>query len=163
MFSDSTQLITTNGKQTSVVSSGYGKITGFKQLNSSHVVIVDTLRDCLKMFNRKDDSQALLAGTCGISGFEDGPSAKFFYPWSIEFDKRNPGHLLITDYYNNALRSVDVTSGTVSTVIITGLNHPKGLTWYNQHLLVCNEHYVSEVTWTSDRTATNNILTGNRT
>ena len=69
------------------------------------------------MLNRKDDSQDLLAGTCGISGFEDGPTAKFSYSWSIEFDERNPGHLLITDYYNNALRSVDVASGTVSTVI----------------------------------------------
>ena len=164
LFSNSSQIHTTNGKQTSVVSSGYRLITGFKQLNFSHIVIVDNNDHCIMMLKREDNSRLTLAGTCGASGFEDGTSAKFKYPWGIEFDERNPGHLLITDYGNNALRSVDVTSGIVSTVIRTGLNSPVGLTWYNGRLLVV--HYsdrIAEVTWSSDGSVTNNILTGNNT
>ena len=163
LFSNSSQIQTTNGKRTSVVSSGYHHITGFKQLNSSHIVIVDHHDHCIIMLKREDNSHALLAGTCGASGFKDGQLAKFYYPYGVELDMRNPGHLLITDENNNALRSVDVTSGTVSTVIRTGFKSPTGFTWYNGRLLVCNFlYYISEVTWTSDGTVTNNILTGNR-
>ena len=114
------------------------------------------------MYDREDKSKRVIAGECGVSGYVDGVSARFTNPWGIEVDERNPGHLLVTDRYNDALRSVDVTSGTVSTVIRTGFNAPAGLTWYNGRLLVVNLHYISEVTWTSDGTATNNILTGNR-
>ena len=114
------------------------------------------------MYNREDKSKRVIAGECGVSGYVDGVSARFYYPWGVEVDERNPGHLLITDGSNNALRSVDVASGTVSTVIRTGFLLPTGLTWYNGRLLVVNQNYISEVTWTSDGTATNNILTGNR-
>ena len=160
LFTDFSKLKTTNGTQTSVISPRYRFITSFKQLNSSHVVIVDQNVHCIQVYNREDNIQGSLAGTCSTSGFEDGPSAKFHSPWGIEVDERNPGHLLITDRLNHALRLVDVTSSTVSTVIRTGFNNPKELTWYNGRLLVCNYHYISEVTWTSDGTATNNILTG---
>ena len=164
LFSHLYKLETTNGKQTSVVISGYRGIAGFKQLNSSHVVIVDHGDHCIIMLKREVNSHVTLAGTCGTSGFEDGPSAKFNRPWGIEFDERNPGHLLITDCYNDALRSVDVTSGIVSTVIRTGLNYPAGLTWYNGRLLVGQfSYHISEVTWSSDGSVTNKILTGSKT
>ena len=114
------------------------------------------------MYNREDKSKRVIAGECGVSGYVDGVSARFNFPWGVEVDERNPGYLLITEYDNNALRSVDVASGTVSTVIRTGFDYPTGLTWYNGRLLVSNNHYISEVTWTSDGTVTNNILTGNR-
>ena len=160
LFSDSSQLKKFNGTQTSPLSSSYGEITGFKQLNSTHVVIVAYSYHCIKMINQEDRSNVTLAGTYGASGFEDGSPAKFKGPWGIEVDERNPGHLLVTDYGNNALRSVDVTSATVSTVIKTGFNYPRGLTWYNGRLLVCNQNYISEIIWSFDGTASNNILTG---
>ena len=163
LFTNSTQLQTTNGEQTSVVSSGYRSITGFKQLNSSHVVIVDYSESCLRIFNRLDESQVILAGTCGTPGSKDGPSAKLFFPHSVEFDKRNPGQLLFTEFGSGSLRSVDLTSGTVSTVISAGFNFPRGLTWFNSGLLVYNQHYISEVTWRSDGSAANNTLAGSTT
>ena len=147
LFSDLTELKTTNGMQTSVISSGYGEISGFKQLNSTHVVIVAYSYHCIKMINQEDRSNVTLAGTCGASGFEDGSPAKFKGPWGIEVDERNPGHLLITDHSNNALRSVDVTSATVSTVINSGFNYPRVLTWNNGRLLVCDQNYISEIIW----------------
>ena len=145
-----------------VVTSTSGFINDFKQLNSTHVVIVNYDQHCITMFNREDKSTRVLAGECGVSGYVDGVSARFYYPWGVEVDQRNPGHLLITDQNNGALRAVDVTSGTVSTVIRTGFLVPTGLTWYNGRLLVVNSDYISEVTWKIDGTVTNNILTGSR-
>ena len=127
MFSNRKELKTTNGKTTTVVAPGFSSITGLKQIDSSHVAVVDGGNYCIYLVNREADSIIELAGTCGYRGFVDGTSAKFDHPWNIELDKRNPGHLLVTDLFNQALRSVDVTSGTVSTVIRTGFNNPAGL------------------------------------
>ena len=159
LFADKTELKTTNGQTTTVVASGFVYIAGFKQINSSHVVVTDCNNHCKEMVSREDNSNNVLAGTCGTNEFGDGTSAKFNCPWSIEPDNKNPGHLLITDHSNNALRSVDVTSGAVSTVIKTGFNFPRGLTWYDGHLLVCNNHYISEVSWSTNGPVSNNKLT----
>ena len=115
MFANQNELKTTNGKTTTVVASGFRYLTGFKQIDSFRVAAVDNNNHCIYLVNRKADSNVVLAGTCRYRGFVDGASAKFYRPYSIEFDERNPGHLLITDSGNNALRSVDVTSGIVST------------------------------------------------
>ena len=159
LFADEIQLKTTNGKTTTVVAPGFSFITGFKQINSSHILVVDSSIHCVKMVNREDNSNTVFAGLCNAKGFVDGATAKFYFPYSIETDERNPGHLLITDLSNHALRSVDVTSGTVSTVIRTGFNFPRGLTWYSGRLLVCNRHFISEISWSSTGSATNNRLT----
>ena len=142
LFADYTNLQNMDKKTTSVVASGFRSVTGFKQLNSSHVAVVDYASHCIRIVNREDNSNIVRAGVCDIKGFVDGASAKFNGPWSIELDERNPGHLLITDLSNDALRSVDVTSGTVSTVIRTGFNYPTALTWYKTRLLVCNVNYI---------------------
>ena len=163
LFSDYTYLKSSNGKSTEALVATSSTMTGFKQLNSSHVVFVDRGYNCIKMFNREKKSTSVLAGQCGTSssyyGFVDGASARFSTPWGIESDERNPGHVLITEYSNQALRSVDVTSGIVSTVIRTGFNYPRGLTWYNGFLLVCNQHYISRVAWSSNGAVTNSKLT----
>ena len=162
LFSDDNQLKTSNGSEVAIVTSGFKYIRGFKQLNSTHIVVVVCHDHCIIMYNREDKSKRVIAGECGVSGYIDGISARFDCPWGIEVDERNPGRLLITDGANNALRSVDVTSGTVTTVIRTGFIFPTGLTWYHGRLLASNFHYISEVTWTFDGTVTNSILTGNR-
>ena len=159
LFIDKTKLQNIDKKKTTVVASGFSYVSGFKQLNSSHVAVVDRNSHCIKMVNREDNSNIVFAGICGTSEFEDGASAMFNYPSRIELDKRNLDHLLVTDFSNNALRSVDVTSGNVSTIIRTGFNYPTGLAWYKRHLLVCNEQYISEVVWRSNGAATNNKLT----
>ena len=159
LFSDHKKLKTTNGKTTTEVSAGFSAARGFKQLDSSHVAVADYLRNCIRLVNREDNSNNVLSGTCGTKGFVDGASAKFYGPWSMELDERNPGHLLVTDMENRALRSVDVTTGTVSTVIRTGFYQPSGLTWYNGRLLVCNFNYISEVSWSANGVVSNNKLT----
>ena len=159
LFADKIQLKTTNGQTTTAVASGFSYITGFKQLNTSYVAVVDYYSHCIRMVNREDNSNKPFAGSCGTKGYVDGASAKFKNPYDIELDERHPGHLLVTDRFNRALRSVDVTSGTVSTVIRTGFNSPRGLAWYNERLLVCNENYISEVSWSANGLVSNNKLT----
>ena len=163
LFSYVDQLKTSNGSEVAVVLSGFKYIRDFKQLNSTHIVVVDNDKYCITVYNREDKSKRVIAGKCGVYGYVDGVSARFWNLWGVEVDERNPGHLLVTDSDNNALRSVDVASGTVSTIIRTGFNYPRHLAWYNERLLVVSFRYISEVTWASDGTATHNILTGNRT
>ena len=160
LFSKETELVTGYDTQT-IVAAGYVK--GFKQLNSSHVVIVDNQHHCIRLLNRETKSNRVIAGKCGFSGSRDGTSSLFDGPWGIEVNEKQSGQLLITEHDNHALRSVDIASGTVGTVIRTGFNRPKGLAWYNGRLLVCNEYYVSEVIWDSNGAVINNQLTATTT
>ena len=52
------------------------------------------------MLTREDNSNILILGICGSPGFLDGASSKFCHPLAIDFDKVNPRHLLITDFFN---------------------------------------------------------------
>ena len=159
LFSSRNGLKTTNGKKTTEVASGFNSITGFRQLNASHIVLVEHYNDCLKMYNRKDKSTKFFAGACGRHGHVDGSSAVLGAPWSVVIDERNPGNLLVTVSGRSALKSVAVDSGIVSTVIEEGILLPKGLAWYNGRLLVCNSGYISEISWDSKGTVSNKRLT----
>jgi len=68
--------------------------------------------------------------------------------------------LLIADENNHALRSVDLLTGELSTISKMGFNFPKGLAWFGNKLLVANEHYISQVTWLSNGSVTNNQVAG---
>ena len=160
LYEDNRQLKTTDGTKTSVVASGFQFPNDFRQLNATHVVVVDLHLDCLKIVNRKNKSNKVLAGECGVDGFVDGASARFYYPAAIELDKRNPGHLLVADRNNGALRTVDVASGVVSTVRASGFRFPDRLAWHNDRLLVANSYYISEVVWGANGFVTNNRLAG---
>ena len=160
LIAEATQLKNVaDGKVTEIVASGFRYITDFRQLNTSSVVVVDRYDHCLKVFNREEKITEVFAGFCRRSGFVDGSSARFSFPNNLEFDEKNPDRLLITEYGNDALRSVDVTNGIVSTVISTGFRSPTGLAWYNGRLLVSNHDYISEVVWHPNGAITNNKLT----
>ena len=163
LFSGMKNLYTTDTKTITVVASGFDYILSFKQVNSIHVAVVDINEKRITMVNRKDNSSRVIVDgkqRCDVRWMHDS-DVKSYDPNHVELDERNPGHLIFTDKSNNALRSVDLTSGTVSTVIKTGFNHPRGLTWYNGRLLVCNFHYISEVSWTCNGAVSNNKLTTN--
>jgi len=83
------------------------------------------------------------------------------YPYGVQIDIRNPGKLLVTDQFNHALRSVDIETGELSTVIDTGFNQPVGLLWAGKQLLVTNWHqYISQVSWSSNGTVSNTLFAG---
>jgi len=67
---------------------------------------------------------------------------------------------LITDYHNHALRSVDLHTGELSTVINTGFRYPKYLGWADNKLLMSNTHYISQVSHDVNESVTNIKLAG---
>jgi len=163
LYSNREHLYTTDGKTTSVLTKiASTDISGFKQLNSTHVVLVAKSRYCLKMLNREDNRLRDMAGTCDSRGYADGKvgTGMLLQPQSVEIDIRNPGKLLVTDSSNNSLRSVDIDSGELGSLNVTGFNSPKGMMWLNNELLVTNDHYVSQVRWYNDGSITNFIITG---
>jgi len=108
------------------------------------------------MLNREDNRLRDMAGTCDSRGYADGKvgTGMLLQPQSVEIDIRNPGKLLVTDSSNNSLRSVDIDSGELGSLNVTGFNSPKGMMWLNNELLVTNDHYVSQVRWYNDGSIT---------
>jgi len=112
--------------------------------------------------NRETNSYSTLGGMCSRSGYEEGRAnvGRFNCPHSVEIDMRGHGRLLVTDVFNNALRSVDIATGEIGTVANSGFDSPRGLAWNGCHLLVANNNYISQVSWSIDGSVTNTIITG---
>jgi len=153
---------TTDGKTTTKLYND--KVIGFTQVNKTHVVLVDYTHHCLKILNRETQIVKILAGTEDSKGFQDGGVGvgMFYLPWQVKVDIRNWGKLLVTDQFNNALRSVDLDTGVVETVIQSGFTHPQGLEWAadNKLLITNHYHYISEVEWLDNGTVSSKVLTG---
>lgn len=162
LIADEKQIKSTNLIRSSTIWEGSGRIFGFTQINSTYVVIVDHKQHCLWLLERSLEIFRELAGTCANSGFIDGKSGKFNQPMCAELDKLHTGKILITDRLNHALRSVDIATGEVSTVV-NGLYFPDGMSWNGAHLLVINTNYIAEIVWDIHGTATATILAGSRT
>jgi len=161
LLSTSSGLLTTDGQTTSTLVSF--RVSGFTQLNTTHVVLVDRGNDCIKLLTREDNNIKVMAGSCSAGGYKEGGVGvgRFTDPWGVQIDVRNPGKLLVTDYNNDALRSVDMKTGKLSTVINTGFSYPRGLQWAGRQLLVANKyHYISQVSWFSNGTVSNTLLAG---
>jgi len=163
MFRTWEYLKTTDGTTpTTLATIQSSSITGFKQVNKTHVAVAAYSQHCIKMLNRVDNSLRTLAGTCGSEGYVEGGvgTGRLRYPFSIEIDVRNPDRLLITDNQNHALRSVDLHTGELSTIINSGFRYPSYLVWADNKLLVSNEHHISQVSWDADGSVTNIKLAG---
>jgi len=155
---------TSNSSSEHLISMLYSK--GFTQLNRTHLVIVDSDDCCIRMLNREHRDLRTIAGTCDSRGYADGivGVGKLLRPSDIVQDIRNPGFMLITDAGNNALRSVNLETGELSTVIDTGFNEPHGMHWNRKDLLVANKgFYISVVIWHSNGTVLNKIVAGTAT
>ena len=61
------KVVGSGGGSTSTVLSVSTRITGFVQLNSSHVTFVDYYNHCLRTVNRLTSAVSNLAGSCGRS------------------------------------------------------------------------------------------------
>jgi len=138
--------------------------TSFTQINRTHVAITEYDKGCIKILERNTTTIRLLAGTYNSRGFADGPVgvARFGGPRELLLDARNPGKLLVTDDTNNAIRSVDIETGVVTTIIRgSGLNQPRGMAWEGDQLLVTNHYYyISQLSWSFTGNVTNKKLVG---
>ena len=171
-FSDLRMMKTTDGNTTETIvgtaSPGYQEgigsavrfyeITGFTQIGTTNVAIVDFGNHCLRTLNRKTQTTYRLAGVCATYGNVNGRSGRFNYPWGVVLDPRDLTKLFVTDYYNNALRSVHVNTGEISTVI-SDLNYPRGLGWSKDmtSLFITNNHYIREVKFEGKGSVTKNV------
>ena len=96
----------------------FDHITGFAQLNMTHVALVDHGNHCIRMVDRLQRSATTLAGQCGQPGDDNGPllQSKFYQPYSI-IKRSDDGILLVTDHHNNAIREIDLKANSVSTFL----------------------------------------------
>jgi len=161
LLSTDSGLLTTDGQTTSTLVSF--TVTGFTQLNTTHVVLVDRGSHCIKLLIRENNNIKVMAGSCGTRGYREGGVGvgQLYNPWGVQIDVRNPEKLLVTDESSHALRSVDIKTGELSTVINAGFSDPLGFQWAGRQLLVANYyHYISQVSWSSNGTVSNTLLAG---
>lgn len=158
LFSDGNCLkTTTNGVTSELVvgsatSSGYKedvgdaarftRITGFSQINSTHILIADLGNHCIRMLNRETKETSPFAGKCKESGFQDGVDSRFDNPYTIIRNPENLNQFVITDSNNNAIRVLDLNTTVVTTLLKTGYSHPHGLSFAkNEKVLYFTQHH----------------------
>ena len=145
LFSDGSSLQTTNGKTKQVIvgvsteigyqnrlgSERYSTITGFHQISADEVLIVDSGNNCIRSADRRRiKTEQNFAGSCGYdSKFSDGSNPTFRQPHSIIPDILNPGTLLVTDTFFQAIRQLNTQSRVASTFlrIVDAYFFPRGI------------------------------------
>ena len=93
----------------------FNPISGFTQVNETHILVVDQNNNCLRYVDRRTNSSSQFAGTCGASGNQDGEQfdALFNSPRQIILKDQSTAH--VTDFENRAIRQVDIVTGQVTT------------------------------------------------
>ena len=129
IYTDNHSLKTTDGVTTAIIAghptqSGYKdangenarfqRITGFIGI-AAKILIAADYNHCLRRIHRDTGLTTTFSGMCTSPGYQDGTRAKFDYPGGIISDNRNSNQLLVTDAFNNAIRTVAVTDGSVGT------------------------------------------------
>ena len=94
----------------------FQSITGFIGITAKILIAVDCYNDCLRRIRRDTGLTTTFSGVCTSYGYQDGKQVKFKYPYSIIRDNQNRNQLLVTDWYNNAIRTVAVSDGSVGTL-----------------------------------------------
>ena len=134
-------------------------LTGFRQISPSEVVVTDYSQHCLKLIDRTTLQVSRYAGYCGGYGYVTGTSAaRFTSPHSIISDIKRPGMLLVTDYWNDAVRHVNTLSSSAPHSVsnfyqsTSYLDGPRGITQQpvSGDLYITSDHHeVWKVTYSS--------------
>ena len=95
----------------------FNDISGFSQLSEERVIVTDSGNRCLRQIDRTTHSTSVFSGQCESYGYQDGRPGQFNFPQSALIDKKNKNQLLITDYFNAAVRTVDVMSQAAGTLV----------------------------------------------
>lgn len=91
-------------------------ITGFRQINSTHVLLADHDNHCIRLVDRVAQRSMSLAGKCKEFGHKDGSieESRFYRPYNI-INASGEGDYYITDYQNHAIRILSLGSEKIST------------------------------------------------
>ena len=85
------------------------------------VYVGDSLNNCIRKITPANAQVETFAGTCGQAGMQDGmgTSARFNGPAGIAFDPVFNA-ILVADYSNNRIRSIDMSTRAVTTLAGSG-------------------------------------------
>lgn len=140
IYTEQHSLKTSNGSSSSILSGrmteygyydgiGEGAMLnnplGFVQLSPAHVVVCDTGNHCLRLIDRFSGMTTEFAGKCLTPGHRDGKYALFYSPNAAIIDVNNRHIIIVSDFSNNAIRTVHIYTRMVSTLLrsrIVGLN-----------------------------------------
>ena len=125
-------------------------IAGFAQISEKLVVVADHYNHCMRLIDRTTNNTSVLSGQSNHWGYEDGRPGQFYHPWSVVMDQRDKNQLLITDYWNSAVRTVDVKSRVVGTFVKSdSLYYIRGITQEEKSgdLYVTVPHAVYRITY----------------
>ena len=144
IYTDPCSLKTTDGVTTAIIAghpttSGYKDadgenarfryITGFVGVTANILIAVEYYNHCLRRVQRDTGRTTTFSGVCKSYGYQDGTPAKFKLPRNIIRDNQNRNKLLVTDAFNNAIRTVAVNDGSVGTFIKSNnIGNPQYLT-----------------------------------
>jgi hypothetical protein len=133
---------------------GIGNAARFNQpahitTDGTNLFIADQQNNTIRKLEISTGIVTTLAGTAGNSGSTDGvgPAASFHYPDGITTDGKN---LYVSDFGNNDIRKVEISTGAVTTLAGTvgnsgsadgigstaSFNHPRGITTDGSSLYV---------------------------
>lgn len=137
-------------------------ISGFAQLNSTAVVLVDFSNHYIRLLDRQSLQTSTFVGECEKAGFRDGVDALFNEPHSIVKDAYFSYTLFLTDWGNDALRLISNSTRNTETLIqpSKGLKIPIGVSidFLRQNLLIMNHHFMSIYNFTSQEL---HVIAGN--
>ena len=89
--------------------------SGLAIANDGTIYVSDFAEHCIYKIVGNDIS--VFAGSCGVNGYQDGPTALFNLPRGIDLDSE--GNLIVADAHNFLIRSV-APNGDVSTIAGSG-------------------------------------------
>jgi len=100
-------------------SARFAKIAGFLQVTDRLIIVSDRNNHCIRSVDRVTGQTAHLAGRCTEAGYADGigGDARFWEPSGITLDERNKQSLIVVDNWNNALRSYNMDTKQVGTIV----------------------------------------------
>ena len=136
LLADNHSLKTTNEKYTTLIvgsalsdgyREGYGNlarfshISGFYQMNTTHVLVADHTNDCLRIIDRIRRTTSQFLGNCNhrevLGSHVDGAQPRFFRPMSLLNYRNNGKWLFLSEAGNQAIRQVYLESKYVYTLI----------------------------------------------
>jgi hypothetical protein len=94
----------------------FWNIYNFLQWNSSSIIIADYGNACIRIADRETWRTSRFAGNCTVRGYRDGDAALFDYPWGIIKDPHSDDKIIVTEYYNDAIRQIDMNTGITKTL-----------------------------------------------
>lgn len=139
-------------------------ILRFTQINHTFLAVIGIVgkdETCVKTLKRGDGDNVTLAGHCTEEGEDDGGSSEARFTGIRDIImNRNTNSLLVLQ--EKRLRSIDVSSGNVTTVINSGQGVDKAITmtWRRETLLLTHLSYISQVIWNNQSKATALKLAG---